>query len=418
MKPTVVQLEGGEEGSEVTFEQAFGEFSEARGRGRARRNKRRTERQQNRIARRRARKKSRQEMRAEQQEARQSRKDTRKSRRVARKGMGKEDDSADTESQTGDSGSGSGDSGSGSDSGSGDSGSGSGAPINQEGDTTKDNQGEGQGEYQGEGGGYSSDDEGQNPEGADAVVDSETGESDEESGFTGDCNFDGAIMLSPEDAEWNEYFSSANGYAKINPKVKELARSIEQHKEKISRSKNLHDRKIDQIRSGENDDSNKKIVLRLRRGIVDLKEKLAILESKLASYSRFEGEYSEVSGGKRTIARRKAEVRHAKRRARQERKQARKQARKRMGTPVEAGLEPEFANQRIEVPAESSNFNGTGLIGLDEQGDVDAPETRKFDLMFSDADGGQPKMKVDIKSIAIGVGVAVLGIYLYKKYKK
>jgi hypothetical protein len=101
MKPTIVTLAPRKEGDTLevaTFEEAFGEFSELRGRGRARRHKRRMERQQNRIARRRARKKARQEMRSEQQEARQSRKDTRKSRRVARKGMGDDGESESEDS--------------------------------------------------------------------------------------------------------------------------------------------------------------------------------------------------------------------------------------------------------------------------------------------------------------------------------
>lgn len=72
----------------VTFEEAFGEHSELRGRGRARRQKKRLKR----ISDRAERKRARQAMRKEQQASRQERKDIRKTRRVARKSMGDEED--------------------------------------------------------------------------------------------------------------------------------------------------------------------------------------------------------------------------------------------------------------------------------------------------------------------------------------
>lgn len=97
MRATIVTLEPSVEIEGVSFEQAFGETSELRGRGRERRRKRRQERRMKRIADRRERKKAKQEMRSEQQEARQKRKDTRKQRRVARKGMGEEEEEESTD---------------------------------------------------------------------------------------------------------------------------------------------------------------------------------------------------------------------------------------------------------------------------------------------------------------------------------
>jgi hypothetical protein len=77
-----------------SFGEAFGEYSELRGRGRARRAARKADRQEKRqtkrmtrISNRAERKGARQDMRAAQQEARQTRKDTRKTRRVARQEM-------------------------------------------------------------------------------------------------------------------------------------------------------------------------------------------------------------------------------------------------------------------------------------------------------------------------------------------
>lgn len=400
MKATIVTLSPKVDGAEnVSFEEAFGEFSEARGRGRNRRQKRKLDR----IAKRRERKKARQSMRAEQQESRQLRKDTRKSRRVLRKGMGEE---PETEEQT-TSQEQSQDTGSEQDSGSNQSQGSDYAPsMSQESDSAQDNQGNGEGEYQGEGGGYSADDEGQNESegGDDAEVDNETGESDEESGFTGEVSgIDGAINISPEDAEWNEYFSSAEGKAKINPKVKELSRKIEQNKEMIGRLQKQYDKMV----KNQNAKADK-----LNARILKRKSILAELESKLAGYSKFDGDdYSQARGGKRGVARRKAEVRQAKRMARQERKRIRK------GTPVEENLKAEFSEQRIEVPAEEiADFSGrTGLIGLDNQEDADAPETRVVDLRFSNVEGEKSNK---VRNIAIGIGVGVLAILIIRKLTK
>jgi hypothetical protein len=108
METTIIRLEPNNSPSEVTvrmasFEEAFGDYSEARGRGRARRTARRMERianrravrterrklksdrQQERIQRRATRKASRQEMRNQQQEARQNRRQYRQDARNQRK---------------------------------------------------------------------------------------------------------------------------------------------------------------------------------------------------------------------------------------------------------------------------------------------------------------------------------------------
>jgi hypothetical protein len=183
-----------------------------------------------------------------------------------------------------------------------------------------------------------------------------------------------------------------------------------------------------------------------------VRSKIAELESKLAGYSRFIGEYSEASGGQwRENARRRAEVRQAKRSARKERqsfikakrkarvqelmaemvakgvprKEARMKAREQAKqenpfnvTQVDGQLNAEFSPNKIEVPASdvaSSSFNGTGLIGLDDYNDFDAPPVRNVELDFSNASGS---MKGNWKWIAIGVVVAVGGIYAYNKFIK
>jgi hypothetical protein len=149
--------------------------------------------------------------------------------------------------------------------------------------------------------------------------------------------------------------------------------------------------------------------------------------------------------------RQRAEVRQAKRAARSERKkvirgslkssrqarvqelfaelsktmpraEAMREARKRAiaditwkSTAVATDLNPTITPNRIEVPAVSSPFSGTGLIGVDSYNDFDAPSPRNLELSFSNVDGGR---KIDWKSIAIGVGVSILGIYIYKRFIK
>ena len=86
--------------------------------------------------------------------------------------------------------------------------------------------------------------------------------------------------------------------------------------------------------------------------------------------------------------------------------------------PVESGLDAQYSDNRIEVPAETTTgFDGrTGFIGIDDQNDFDAPEERKFDLKFSSAEGDK-KPKINYGAIIIGIGVGALAIYLLNKYK-
>lgn len=437
MKPTIVTLSGNPEGTtQVQFEEIFGEYSELRGRGRARRSKRKLTKQENKRLKRLARIKkradaqqARQQKRSTKVEMAQQRRMTRKQGRVQRRALGKEEEGMEednmtpqveenVQSQEQQS-----------------------QPLNQEGDSTQDNQGSGEGEYETTQDGdveageqeeaQADESEEQAEEQVDSEeVDSEQGESDEESGFTGDLGFDGVIAMSPEDIAWDDYFSSADGERRINPKIKQLSRRIEQNKELISV---LND-KLAKVKDPEGQQAND-LKWRINRRTKILNN----LETELASYSSFEGDYSEARGGKSAVAKRKAEVRAAKKEARKERKAVRlankKQARldrrakkRRAGTfetesgetQVENELKPEITEQKIEIPGEETgSFDGvgTGLIGIDEIADADAPEIRRFDLKFSNA-SGDTKPKIDVKNILIGVGVGVLAIYLIKKYAK
>lgn len=381
MKPTIVTLAPRKEGDTLevaTFEEAFGEFSELRGRGRARRHKRRMERQQNRIARRRARKKARQEMRSEQQESRQSRKDTRKSRRVARKGMG---DDGDSESE--------------------DSGSGSSQDDSSSQDSGSGSQGEGEGEYQTTQDGDV--EAGQEEEQSEEQGGEEEGGEEESEGFDGNYD-DGDYVYGAED-----YYLNVDGQkAKIHPKVKDIAKRIERNKERLTQ---LEMRMQSTQSLSERQAVSNEITKRRAR----LKELEGMLEG-----------YSNARGRSKHGANRRREIRQARKVARKERRLEKRENRKGgkeegAETEVESSLNPQFSKERIEVPAseEGSGFNGgTGFIGVDDKNDFDAPAVRKFDVKFSNADGDSPsKSKVNVKAVVIGVGVALLSMYLIDKYK-
>ena len=418
-EPITITLEG-EGNTSVDFEQAFGDFSEARGRRRERRRARRQERKLRRIARRQERKNAR-------LEARLQRKQRRADMRALRKGGDEEggEDAGSDEAPIDSS---------------------SGVPSSESAPMPSSDTG------------YSEpttapydDSEANDTAEEEQAVEEETGASDEESGFTGDYGFDGQRQPSELDNYWDNFYSSAEGQETINPKVAILSRRIEKNKEL---AKHIEARivKINaRIESGKPLKGDANLITMLNTRLSNVRNRIAEMEHKLAGYSRFIGDFSEASGEQREEnARRRAEVRQAKRLARKERQAFIKQKRKArvqelMGefvaqgmprhearlkarqqakaenpfkeTIVDNSLNATMSTNKIEVPAStsSSSFNGTGLIGLDNYNDFDAPPTRNVELDFSNASGS---MKGNWKWIAIGVVVAVGGIFAYNKWIK
>jgi len=389
----IITLEPSETGTDdikaVSFEEAFGEFSELRGRGRNRRQKRKLDR----IAKRRERKKARQQIRNDQQEARQSRKDIAKQRRVARKGMGEEPEE-ENENQPQNEG-----------------GEDQGSSSNQGGDQGGDqsyNEPQGSGDQGGDQGGsdensaYQSSDEGSG-EGL------EDGSSDEESGFDG-----------------------------IHPEVKDVAKKIEWNKELvarlISRQKRL---KLALQNKGEG-----------RHG-VNIRKELSEIESRINQRNKriaqLEGQlnnFSNASGKNRSHVR-KARV-HAKK-LRQKvgskvppnvklvakkmfsmfppaiaMKKAQELIAKRKAkhggseTPVESDMNPEFAKNFIEVPAQSRFEGGRGIIGMDQSSDYAPDDQPRVIELMSGADGTQTKSGSTLSKI-LAVGLAGVVIYAVVK---
>ena len=426
-----------------SFEEAFGEYSELRGRGRNRRQarrldrkKKRQERRMTRISNRGERKRARQAIRGEQQQARQTRKDVRAQRAAARRDIRQgpevemdetmlmETDNGympeqplapqyDSEYDTG-------------------------APLPSD-DTTYAPQDSGYepqgGGYEPQGGGYEPQGGGYEPQGGgggympeeeewggtppwmeegygedEEIVDTPSGvyqeDNDDDYGAgegtnEGDWGFDGIMGAEDRFSELAD-----NSKVKITPKVAELARKIEWNKELISR---LRVKKAEiEGSNGNPNDVNKQIAIRTQR-IMDL-------ETQLQRYAQFEGEYSEAEGvrvSKPMYMKRKKEVMVARNMANRERRNLRKGVK---GTPVAKGLNPEFEPQRIVIPARTASVTGqTGLTSLDLQDDYDAPDTRTVEL--SSSAEGNKKKKINWVGIGIGVGVAAVAIWALRKYK-
>ena len=403
----------------VSFEEAFGDFSEARGKGRARRKKRKLERIANRkevtsarqearkerkvgrqevkqatkearVRKRRTAQEARQDKRGAAMEARQERRTKRKGIRLKRKELG--DTETDMDDQT--------------------------AVENGEGVSEQEQPtetgsvsnegGAAEGEWGGTGSVYSNDNEdlGGSGEGTGTEEDEteEEGAEEEETEESEDSQFDG--VMGAEDRFFE--FTDGDG-VKITPAVADTAKKVEWNKEFLSRLM-AKKAKIQGV-NGDASDVSKQIEIRKRR--------VADLENQLTKFANAEGdfvsdgeEFSFADGSKLAspaVKRGRArQVLKAKGMAMRERRKVAKGR-----TPVAKGLSPQFSTNRIVVPAsEASSY--TGLNGIDLQDDYDAPETRIIELQ-SNAEGA--KKKINWTGIAIGAAIAVGAIWAIRKYK-
>jgi hypothetical protein len=81
--------------------------------------------------------------------------------------------------------------------------------------------------------------------------------------------------------------------------------------------------------------------------------------------------------------------------------------------PVAADLKPSFSPNRIVVPNQQKSYaTGTGLTGLDLQDDFDAPDVREI---YLGADGS--KSGIVWSSVVLGVGLGVAAVWAINKYK-
>ena len=430
-----------------TFGEAFGEYSELKGRGRKKRQARRQERRMTRISNRAERKGARQDIRASQQEARQTRKDTRKQRKVARDEMG-----AENEEPSG----------------------------NEEQEQPTEQEGAGEGEYQ-----TTQDSDYQDPEEQNASEDEESG-ADGEYYDNFDAEMSGADGIDYDNlGETNEIYalqdddfysfvdesSSADGFQKrtvrkrIGKGTKNVAMKSEWNKEMVSRLQARLNAIDNELNSGTSPERQQMLGIKrakLVEAITLHKDRAVSFDGLMNDYVNAEGDYSGIDGessdadgdyesadgdfenadgeyenaiGKRTKKRkvskkgtkkggkkkRSAEVKAAKREARKSRAKSRISSKKKavrisQSTKVSKSLNPQFGKDYIVIPEKeinASSANGeTGLIALDDINDFDAPRENEYSLA-----SGSPLKNVNWKGVLIGVAIAGLAIYGAKKAK-
>lgn len=391
---TIVTLGNRTTPTPTSFEEAFGEFSEARGRGRARRQKRRMERIENRKTRRTARQQGRLEKKRSRVEARTQRRSMRADNREARRAqkaegrLGRQRAELEQEREFAP----------------------EDAPQEDGGYAPQDDSGyapQGDSGYAPQGGGY--DDGGYAPQDSEEDM----GYGDEQGGYDdggyddggyddGDYDgFDGVIENGKEmiDVPYS---------AEVNQNVADAAKRIEWNLELASRLKE----------KAKTNPSGKVI-----DAINKCQKRVIELESQMDGYCSLEGDFTSDAdgkmqycvrrGGKRLaspeVRRRRKEMMLAKIAARKERNAVRK----RNGlTPVQSQLNPQISPNRIVIPAKELGSSATGIIGLDDAMDYDA---NAYEIKLG-ADGTMTS-KIPFKAIAIGLVIGGIGVFLLKKYK-
>jgi hypothetical protein len=430
MEYRVVTLTDGEMPQVATFEDAFGEFSEARGRGRkkradrkrARQDKRkdkrkaRQEKRMDRIKNRAARRSERRKMRTEATKDRLARRRMRKEERVARKGLGEEEYEEPMEE-----------------------------PMEDSMEEPMEEPTEEEGEYSEEGGEeYSeeepmeeseeeySEEESEEESGADGYYgfNAKTDNFDEYFTFVGDdfynldaITYDNNIYDIGEFSKGAEdYYSSADGTpSQINPKVAQITNKIEWNKEFIARL----NKKMRSSRMGREE------AAKLKKSLKNRQDALARLQQQLKNYSTIAtkrkgaietnkeiGKALNVSRYNRLKAIGGSRLGMSPEKALSKCMELNKRRAEMKETPVSSELNPEISQGRIVVPPSenttaSSSSCATGLTGVDDAYDYDSPSPRVYDVEFSNAAGDDAKKKKRNQIIAITAGVVVAGIIIY-----
>lgn len=393
MEPTIIRL-GNDPSKEqsvtvATFEEAFGEHSEFRGRGRARRQARRLDRKKKRQERRMTKLRNRQERKRLKQEMRDERVQSRLARKAARKasrhGGDDVDDSAEQDNNAPDSGA--------SDNlSSNDSQSQENTSTGYE-DTSTDNSSQDD----------SSEDSAQDD--SDSGSD-EGGSSEDEGGDEGDSGFDGNYNGGAEDSYNSDLVGAEDQYSAfaaeagmtgkpIDPRIREITNKIVWNEEMLTR-----------LRKKYKDEPESRPATREK--IHKVAARLKSLEARLSVYKKHPEKALEVGAGKHFAKRKLSE--HTGRHVGEMKHEGVKP------TVVEKNLHASISKNKIEVPGKKSSANGTGLNGLDNQNDFDAPRTRVIELT-SNADGATSDSSKHVKAIVIGVGLGALAIYAIHKYK-
>jgi len=231
-----------------------------------------------------------------------------------------------------------------------------------------------------------------------------------------DFNFDGNVQNSDEIFDVEQ----ASQIINIPEAITVTADCIEWNKELYSR---LDGKKKEMLANDKNAKANVKpydeAMQKASNRIAELEDYLngwADCKYNYTSSNQFEAfptmdtDYSNAEGQmkmEKVKRGRSKRVKRAKELARKKRDQV---------TTVKAKLNPIIKSNEIVVPASSFEGipKGTGLIGLDDNNDYDAPD--ELDIELSSNASGSPK-KINTNAILLGVGIALVGIWAINKYK-
>lgn len=192
------------------------------------------------------------------------------------------------------------------------------------------------------------------------------------------------------------------GRVAIDEKLLDVTNKIEWNNELIDR---LMD-KVDEAYNMGRETANIEDVIDAR------KERVSQLEGELEDYVNADGLTP------KEVTRRRRQVEKARGLSKRNREKATAKRVKMVyggsETPVDVELNPEFSPNRIEVPAEIKSTM-TGLNGIDNFNDYDAPDTRIVDLSSNFL--GVDTKKINWGAIMAGIVIGGVAIYALKKYK-
>lgn len=442
-RATIVTLGKRTAAETATFEQAFGEHSNIKGRGRSRKARRKADKIQKKKEKKLARISARDEVKTARQETRGGRKVGKIARRTERKGMrlDRRDETVERNQARKDFKVGSK---------IGRKIKGRGKPVQKpreeeyeqaeemddqtqpgyseqdsseqgSSDESQDPQGEDSGSYADE---ESAEEESQEESEEDSYPEDEgegdEAESEEDGDYIGEEEGDEDSEYYEEDSEFQgvmgaeDRFSELHGNqkVKVSKDVQDIADKIEWNKELVSR---LRVKKA--VALGQNQDTSD-----FDEQIISSEERIKELETTLMEYKNFEGKYSCADGVTEDKKKQRfGEVRSARgiamgKRLAIGRKKVAKKMKKHGGdsTPVDSDLNPSFGKNRIVVPAKENSSNYTGLNSLDNVDDYDAPPIREITLGVDGKTGGAD---INWKGILIGTAIGIAAIWAIKKYK-
>jgi len=185
----------------------------------------------------------------------------------------------------------------------------------------------------------------------------------------------------------------------INPQVQDTANKLVWNKMLID--------KLMRDRANRNDKQNISII------IIERKKRMRELKDALDNYTNCVGEnYANFDDMQLQCKCRKIEVSKAVRKAK-DKASGKKVDETANVIPVTKALNPEFSEGKILVPPKPEiTSSATGLTGLDERADFDAPPIRE---VYINADG-KTTLNINWGSFLIGGIVAVGAIWAIKKY--